>query len=173
MTGGIEMYYYLLVLAIAAERLAELVVARRNARWSMSNGGKEFGRDHYPAMVSMHALLLMSCVVETWSLGRPFIWWLGWPMLAVVALSTAVRWRCVTVLGRRWNPRLIVIPDAPLVLRGPYRWMRHPNYAAVAAEVAALPLVHSAWLTAIVFSAANAAVLNVRIRAENAALGYA
>ncbi|MDM4141982.1 MULTISPECIES: isoprenylcysteine carboxyl methyltransferase family protein [Mycobacterium] len=167
------MYYYLLVLAIAAERLAELVVARRNARWSMSNGGKEFGRDHYPAMVSMHALLLMSCVVETWSLGRPFIWWLGWPMLAVVALSTAVRWRCVTVLGRRWNPRLIVIPDAPLVRRGPYRWMRHPNYAAVAAEVAALPLVHSAWLTAVVFSAANAAVLNVRIRAENAALGYA
>lgn len=167
------MYYYLLVLAIAAERLAELVVARRNARWSMSNGGKEFGRDHYPAMVSMHALLLMSCVVETWSLGRPFIWWLGWPMLAVVALSTAVRWRCVTVLGRRWNPRLIVILDAPLVRRGPYRWMRHPNYAAVAAEVAALPLVHSAWLTAVVFSAANAAVLNVRIRAENAALGYA
>lgn len=167
------MYYYLLVLAIAAERLAELVVARRNARWSMSNGGKEFGRDHYPAMVSMHALLLMSCVVETWSLGRPFIWWLGWPMLAVVALSTAVRWRCVTVLGRRWNPRLIVIPDAPLVRRGPYRWMRHPNYAAVAAEVAAVPLVHSAWLTAVVFSAANAAVLNVRIRAENAALGYA
>jgi methyltransferase len=167
------MYYYLLVLAIAAERLAELVVARRNARWSMSHGGKEFGRDHYPAMVSMHALLLMSCVVETWSLGRPFIWWLGWPMLAVVALSTAVRWRCVTVLGRRWNPRLIVIPDAPLVRRGPYRWMRHPNYAAVAAEVAALPLVHSAWLTAVVFSAANAAMLNVRIRAENAALGYA
>lgn len=167
------MYYYLLVLAIGAERLAELAVARRNARWSMTHGGKEFGRDHYPAMVSMHALLLISCVVETWSLGRPFLWWLGWPMVAVVALSTAVRWRCVSVLGRHWNPRLIVIPDAPLVRRGPYRWMRHPNYTAVAAEVAALPLVHSAWLTAIVFSTANAAVLSVRIRAENAALGYA
>lgn len=167
------MYYYLFVLAIGAERLAELAVARRNARWSMTHGGKEFGRDHYPAMVSMHALLLISCVVETWSLGRPFLWWLGWPMVAVVALSTAVRWRCVSVLGRHWNPRLIVIPDAPLVRRGPYRWMRHPNYTAVAAEVAALPLVHSAWLTAIVFSTANAAVLSVRIRAENAALGYA
>ncbi|RAU90106.1 hypothetical protein DQP58_24510 [Mycobacterium colombiense] len=164
--------YYLFILAIGAERLAELAVARRNARWSMTHGGKEFGRDHYPAMVSMHALLLISCVVETWSLGRPFIWWLGWPMLAVVALSTAIRWSCVSVLGKHWNPRLIVIPDAPLISRGPYRWMRHPNYAAVAAEVAALPLVHSAWLTAIVFSAANAAVLSVRIRAENAALGY-
>lgn len=93
-------------------------------------------------------------------------------MLAVVALSTVVRWRCASVLGKHWNPRLIVIPDAPLVQGGPYRWLRHPNYTAVAAEVAALPLVRSAWLTAIVFSVANAMVLSVRIRAENAALGY-
>ena len=173
MTADIAMFYYLFILAIGAERLVEVVVARRNANWSMAHGGKEFGGDHYPAMVSMHALLLVSCIVETWSLDRPFIGWLGWPMLAVVGLSTVVRWRCVRVLGKQWNPRLIVIPDAPLVQRGPYRWMRHPNYTAVAAEVAALPLVHSAWLTAIVFSVANAAVLNVRIRAENAALGYA
>jgi methyltransferase len=167
------MYYYLFILAIGVERLVELVVAQRNAKWSIGHGGKEFGRDHYPAMVSMHTLLLVSCIVEVWALGRPFIPWLGWPMLAVVALSTAVRWRCVAVLGKRWNPRLIVIPDAPLVRDGLYRWVRHPNYTAVAAEVAALPLVHSAWLTAIVFSIANALVLSVRIRAENAALGYA
>ena len=167
------MYYYLFILAIGVERLVELVVAQRNAKWSIGHGGKEFGRDHYPAMVSMHTLLLVSCIVEVWALGRPFIPWLGWPMLAVVALSTAVRWRCVAMLGKRWNPRLIVMPDAPLVRDGPYRWVRHPNYTAVAAEVAALPLVHSAWLTAIVFSIANALVLSVRIRAENAALGYA
>lgn len=167
------MYYYVFILAIGAERLIELAVAQRNASWSIANGGKEFGRDHYPAMVSMHALLLVSCIVETWSFGRPFIGWLGWPMFGVVALSTVVRWRCVTALGRHWNPRLIVIPGAPLVRSGPYRWVRHPNYTAVAAEVAALPLVHSAWLTAIAFSVANALVLRVRIRAENAALGYA
>lgn len=83
-----------------------------------------------------------------------------------------VRWWCATTLGKHWNPRLIVVPGAPLVQGGPYRWIHHPNYAAVIAEVAALPLVHSAWLTAIVFSVANAAVLNVRIRAENTALGY-
>jgi methyltransferase len=167
------MFYSLFILAIGAERLVELVVARRNAKWSFAHGGKEFGRDHYPAMVSMHALLLVSCVVEVWVLGRPFIGWLGWPMLAIVALSTVVRWRCVATLGKRWNPRLIVIPGAPLVREGMYRWVRHPNYTAVAAEVAALPLVHSAWLTAIVFSVANALVLAVRIRTEDTALGLA
>jgi methyltransferase len=166
-------YYYVFILAVGLERLVELVFARRNAAWSIAQGGKEFGRDHYPAMVSMHALLLVSCVVEVWTLHRPFIGWLGWPMVGVVVLSTVVRWWCVAVLGKHWNPRLIVIPDAPLVRRGPYRWLHHPNYTAVVAEVAALPLVHSAWLTAIVFSMANALVLTVRIRAENAALGYA
>jgi methyltransferase len=167
------MYYYLFILAIGVERLVEIVVAQRNAKWSIAHGGREFGRDHYPAMVSMHTLLLVSCIVEVWSLNRPFIPWLGWPMVAVVALSTIVRWRCVTALGKHWNPRLIVIPGAPLVRDGLYRWIRHPNYTAVAAEVAALPLVHSAWLTAIMFSISNALVLTVRIRAENAALGYA
>ncbi len=167
------MLFYLFILAIGCERLVELAFARRNAAWAIAQGGKEFGRDHYPAMVSMHTLLLVSCVVEVWALHRPFIGWLGWPMVAVVALSTVIRWWCVAVLGKHWNPRLIVIPGVPLVRRGPYRWIHHPNYTAVAAEVAALPLVHSACLTAIMFSVANALVLNVRIRAENAALGYA
>ena len=167
------MAYYLFILVIGAERLVELAVARRNATWSIAHGGKEFDRGHYPVMVGMHGLLLVACIVEVWALHRPFIPWLGWPMVAVVVLRTVVRWWCMAVRGKRWNTRLIVIPGAPLVRRGPYRWSHHPNYTAVTAEVAALPLVHSAWLTAIVFSIANALVLNVRIRAENAALGYA
>jgi methyltransferase len=166
-------YYYLFIVVVGLERLVELVVARRNAAWSIAHGGREFGRDHYPAMVSMHVLLLVACMEEVWLFDRPFIPWLAWPMVAVVVFSIVVRWWCVSVLGRQWNPRLIVIPGAPLVRRGPYRWMHHPNYTAVVAEVAALPLVHSAWLTAIVFSIANAVVLSVRIGRENAALGYA
>jgi methyltransferase len=165
-------YYFVFILSIGAERLVELVVSRRNTSWSITNGGKEFGRNHYPVMVGMHILLLCSCIVEVALAHRPFIPWLGWPMVGVVVLSTVVRWWCVAVLGKHWNPRLIVIPGAPLVQRGPYRFLHHPNYTAVAAEVAALPLVHSAWLTSIVFSIANAVVLNVRIRAENSALGY-
>jgi methyltransferase len=123
-------------------------------------------------MVAMHTLLLVGCVVEVWAMHRPFIPWLGWPMLFVVVLSTVIRWWCATVLGKHWNPRVIVIPNARLVQGGPYRWLHHPNYMAVVAEVVALPLVHSAWLTALAFTTFNALVLTVRIRTENKALGY-
>ncbi|WP_275572239.1 isoprenylcysteine carboxyl methyltransferase family protein [Mycolicibacterium vanbaalenii] len=167
------MWYYLFIALVAAERLVELAVSRRNAQWSFAHGGKEFGRGHYPAMVSMHALLLVSCIVEVATQHRPFLPWLGWPMVALVAASTAMRWWCVATLGKHWNPRLIVIPGAPLVRNGPYRLLHHPNYTAVAVEVAALPLVHSAWWTAVVFSLANAAILRIRIHSENLALGYA
>ena len=164
--------YYLLILAIGIERLAELIVSKRNARWAFANGGKEFGHNHYPVMVTIHAALLLGCVVEVWALHRPFIAWLGWPMLALVALSQALRWWCVRTLGPRWNTLVIVVPQAPLVRRGPYRWLHHPNYVAVVVEGVALPLVHTAWVTAACFTLANALLLTVRIRVENAALGY-
>jgi methyltransferase len=122
-------------------------------------------------MVAVHAALLLGCVVEVWALHRPFIAWLGWPMLALVALSQALRWWCVRTLGQRWNTLVIVVPGAPLVRQGPYRWLQHPNYVAVAVEGVALPLAHSAWLTAAVFTLANALLLTVRIKVENAALG--
>jgi methyltransferase len=164
--------YYLLILAVGVERLAELIVSKRNARWAFAQGGKEFGRSHYPVMVSIHVGLLLGCVLEVWALPRPFLPWLGWPMLVLVALSQALRWWCVTTLGRRWNTLVIVVPQAPLVHRGPYRWLHHPNYVAVVAEGVALPLVHTAWVTAACFTLANALVLAVRIRVENSALGY-
>lgn len=165
--------YYLLILAVAIERVAELVVSKRNARWSFAQGAKEFGRPHYIVMVAIHTALLVGCLVEPWALHRPFIGWLGWPMLAVVAASQVLRWWCITTLGPRWNTRVIVLPDAPLVQRGPYRWLHHPNYVAVVAEGVALPLVHSAWLTAILFTLANALLLRTRLHVENSALGYA
>jgi methyltransferase len=164
--------YYLLILVIGFERLAELIVSKRNARWAFARGGKEFGRDHYPVMVALHAALLLGCVVEVWALHRPFVPWLGWPMLVVVALSQVLRWWCVTTLGPRWSTLVIVVPQTPLVRQGPYRWLHHPNYVAVVVEGVALPLVHTAWLTAAIFTLANAMLLTVRIRVENAALGY-
>ena len=164
--------YYLLILAVAIERVAELLIAKGNARWALAHGGREFGRNHYPVMVVIHTALLVGCVVEVWLLHRPFIPLLGWPMLAVAALSQALRWWCVTTLGRRWNTRVITLPHAPLVRRGPYRWLHHPNYVAVVAEGLALPLIHGAWLTAIGFTLANGLLLRVRIMVENSALGY-
>ena len=126
----------------------------------------------YAVMVLIHTALLIGCVVEPLAAHRPFIPWLGWPMLAVVLLSQGLRWWCITSLGKRWNTRVIVLPEAPLVRQGPYRWLHHPNYVAVVAEGVALPLVHTAWLTAAIFTLANAALLRVRLRVENSALGY-
>ena len=162
--------YYLLILAVAGERLAELVISKRHAAWALSRGGREYGRSHYPYMVAIHTALLIGCVVEVWALDRPFLPWLGWPMLAVVVLSQALRYWCIGTLGKRWNTLVIVLPGVPLVRRGPYRFLKHPNYVAVVAEGIALPLVHSAWLTALLFTLANAAVLAVRVNVENAAL---
>ncbi len=166
------MWYLLLVLLVGVERLAELVVARRNARWSLARGGRVFGRGHYPWMVALHTGLLAGCLLEAGLADRPFVSALGWPMLVLVLAAQALRWWCITALGRQWNTEVIVVPGLPLVTRGPYRlrWLRHPNYVAVAVEGAALPLVHSAWVTAVTFTVLNAVLMVVRIRCEETAL---
>jgi methyltransferase len=163
-------WYILLVAAVAGERLVELVVARRNLIWSRAQGGVEVGFGHYPFMVALHTALLVGCVAEVWLLDRPFLPWLGWPMLAILVAAQALRWWCIATLGPRWNTRVIVIPGAPRIKGGPYRFFSHPNYVAVVAEGIALPLLHSAWITACVFTVLNAALLTARIRTENAAL---
>ena len=166
-------WYLVLVGAVALERLAELVVSARNARWSFARGGVETGRAHLPAMIALHVALLAAGPAEVVLLDRPFLPWLGWPMLALVAAAQALRWWCIASLGRHWNTRVIVVPGDPLVRRGPYRWLRHPNYVAVVVEGAALPLVHAAWGTALAFSVLDAFVLRTRLRVENAALATA
>jgi methyltransferase len=161
-------WYALLIAAVAVERIAELVVSQRNLSWSRARGGVEFGARHYPAMVALHTGLLAGCLVE--AMYRPFLPALGWPMLAVVVAAQGLRWWCIATLGRQWNTRVIVVPGAPRVTRGPYRFVSHPNYVAVVAEGVALPLVHAAWITALVFTVLNAALLRTRIKVENAAL---
>jgi methyltransferase len=166
-------WYVVLVLLVGLERVAELVVSLRNAKWSFAKGGVETGKGHYPFMVVLHTGLLAGCLVEAIVADRPFIPALGWTMLAVVLLAQGLRWWCITVLGPQWNTRVIVVPELSLVASGPYQWFRHPNYVAVVAEGVALPLVHSAWITAVVFTLLNVPLLAVRIRAEEAALATA
>ncbi|WP_447008127.1 isoprenylcysteine carboxyl methyltransferase family protein [Saccharothrix isguenensis] len=165
-----QVWYAVLVGLVAAERLAELVVAKRNLAWSLARGGRETGFGHYPFMVVLHTGLLVGCLLEVWGADRPFTAALGWPMLALVVASQALRWWCIRVLGRQWNTRIVVVPGLPRVTNGPYRLFSHPNYVAVVIEGFALPLVHGAWLTAVVFTVLNAGLLTVRIRAENEAL---
>ncbi|WP_071285722.1 isoprenylcysteine carboxyl methyltransferase family protein [Mycolicibacterium llatzerense] len=163
-------WYLALIAAVAAERLVELVVSKRNLAWSLARGGTEYGFGHYPFMVVLHIGLLVACVLEPLLLDRPFIPALGWPMLAAVLAAQALRWWCIGTLGPQWNTRVIVIPGASRVVAGPYRWLPHPNYVAVVIEGFALPLVHTAWLTATVFTVLNALLLRTRLRVENAAL---
>jgi len=165
-----QVLFTVLIGLVALERLAELVVAQRNARWAFARGGRETGAGHYPVMVVLHTGLLVGCLVEVWVADPPFLPALGWPMLVLALGAQVLRWWCIATLGPRWNTRVIVVPDLPLVARGPYRWLRHPNYVAVVVEGFALPLVHSAWVTALVFTVANAFLLSVRIRTENVAL---
>jgi len=163
-------WFTVLVALVAVERLLELRVARRNLAWARSRGGVEYGAEHYPAMVTLHVGLLVGSVAEVWLLNRAFYPWLGWPMLALVVGAQALRWWCIRTLGPQWNTRVVVVPDAPLVTGGPYRYSRHPNYVAVVTEGFALPLVHTAWITATVFSVCNAVLLRRRIDVENRAL---
>lgn len=162
--------FVVVVCLVALERLAELVVSRRNAAWSFARGGREYGRGHYPVMVVLHSGFLVAMLVEAF-VRRPEVSpALAWSMLALVVAAQALRWWCILALGPAWNTRVIVVPGGERVDRGPYRWLRHPNYVAVVLEGLALPLVHGAWVTAAVFTVLNAWLLTVRIRAEDRAL---
>jgi methyltransferase len=162
--------FTILIVLVGLERLAELVVSKRNAAWSFARGGVETGFSHYPPMVVLHTGLLVGALVEGYSRRPDVPAALAWSMLALVVLSQALRWWCIATLGRQWNTRVIVVPGMTPVRRGPYAVIPHPNYVAVVVEGIALPLVHACWITAVVFSVLNAVLLTVRLRVENAAL---
>ncbi|MBS2015602.1 MAG: isoprenylcysteine carboxyl methyltransferase family protein [Deltaproteobacteria bacterium] len=162
--------YTVLVVVFALERVVELVLSKRHAKAMLARGAVEEGKEHYPVMVVLHTAFLLGCLLEPWLLDRPFVPALGIPMAIVAVLSQSLRWWAITTLGEHWNTRVIVLPGAPRITGGPYRFFSHPNYVAVVAEGVALPLVHSAWSTALLFTLANAALLFVRIRVEDRAL---
>lgn len=161
----------LLVAAVALVRLVELGVARRHTLRALAAGGVEHGRGHYPVMVALHVGLLAGAALEPIALQRPFVPLRFAVGLAVLLAAGALRLWTIVTLGRRWTTRVIVLPGAPLVEAGPFRWLRHPNYLAVVVEVAALPIAVGAYATAVVAGILNLLVLAVRIRVEETALG--
>ena len=162
----------LLVLAVglvAIQRLLELRLSRRHERLLHARGAVERGREHYPLMVGLHVLWLLSTLVEGLLRGPDIP--VYWPVpLALFLLAQLLRYWAILSLGDYWNTRVLVVPGTRLVARGPYRYLRHPNYAVVIVEIATFPLIFGDWITALVFSILNAALLFVRIRTENRAL---
>jgi methyltransferase len=159
------------LLLLGCERLGELVLSRRNTRRIRAQGGVEVGMFHFRIMAIMHTLFLVACAVEVFALDRPFPPIIGYVALGVALLAQALRYWAIITLGERWNVRILVLPSAAPVTGGPYRYLRHPNYVAVVLEIAAVPLIHGAWLTALCFSLMNALILMVRIKQEEQALG--
>ncbi len=151
---------------VSLQRLLELRLSRRHERLLRTRGAVERGRGHYPPMVALHVLWLLSTLVEGILRGPEL-----WPVpLALFLLVQPLRYWAIFTLGEYWNTRILVVPGAKLVSRGPYRYLKHPNYVVVVVEVLTLPLIFGAWITALVFSVLNAALLFVRIREENRAL---
>ena len=159
-----------LIVLLALQRCSELVLGRRNRAWALERGALEFGREQLLPLKLLHTAFLCGCVLEVWWGSRPFIPALGWPCLALVVACQMLRYWSIVTLGRRWNISVLVLPGVPLEVGGPYRFLRHPNYLAVLVEGLAVPLVHSAWLTALLFTALNAPLLRDRIRCEERAL---
>ena len=157
------------VALVGIQRLLELSYSRRNERRLRARGAVERGSAHYPVIVAIHALWLVSTLVEGLLRGPEAPAW--WPLpLAAFLLVQPLRYWAIFSLGVNWNTRVLVVPGGKLVRSGPYRYFPHPNYIVVVVEVLTFPLIFGAWITAVVFSLLNAAMLYVRIQTENRAL---
>ena len=159
------MSWQILILAfVTLQRLSELVISRRNTTRLLATGGHEVGAGHYPLIVIVHGL---------WLAG---LWWLApdsdiiWPLLGLYVILQFFRFWILLSIGKRWTTRIIIVPGETLVARGPYKFLKHPNYVLVVAEIACLPALFSLGWFALLFTILNAGILFIRIRAENAAL---
>lgn len=155
---------------VALQRALELRLSARHVRRLIAAGAVEHGRSHFPLLVALHTLWPVALAVEVVGGGArsgPL-----WPAcLALFVAAQALRGAAIAALGGRWTVRVLVLPGAPLVRRGPYRWLRHPNYVAVVVELASAPLIFGAWRTALAASALNLVALAIRVRVEQRALG--
>lgn len=159
-----------LLALVGIQRLAELRVSRRHRRRLLARGARPAPDPSYPWMVALHAAVLGGAAAEVWFLRRPFLPVLAVAMGILFVAANALRWWVIRALGERWNVEILNARGMPPVTAGPYRYVRHPNYTAVFVEMVALPLIHTAWITAVLGSLAHLAVLRARVRAEDAVL---
>jgi methyltransferase len=158
------------VAVVALERCFELWLSRRNAAWARRAGAVEYGAGHLRWMKALHTTFFVAAPAEVWLASRPFIPALAIACLVLALLAQALRYWAIVTLGRRWNVAVLVLPGVPAVNAGPFRYLKHPNYVAVVIEGLAIPSMHSAFITAGVFTVLNAWLLRVRIRCEESAL---
>lgn len=160
---------YLLIFIVIAQRLVEVIIANQNASWIKSQGGYEVGREHYRYLVMLHTLFFISLLIEVTVRPPTFATWIAIPFIIFLIAQVGRIW-ALTSLGRFWNTRIMVLPGAKVVAKGPYRFIRHPNYAIVITEILVFPLVFQAYCTAFIFTILNAFILSIRIRVEENAL---
>ena len=163
------MLFIIVITIVIIQRLVELIIARRNEKWMRSKGAFEIGADHYPLMVFMHVAFFISLLLEVLVFDRvlsPF--WIA--LLTLFLIAQAARMWCLISLGKFWNTKIIILPGADVVRKGPYKFIRHPNYLIVTTELLVLPLLFSAYFTAIFFTLLNIWMLSIRIPTEEKAL---
>ncbi len=158
-------WVFIIIAFVALQRVGEVIYAKRNTARLLQQGAMEVGRAHYPLLVILHTAWLLALLFLVPREQVP-----NWPLIGVFVLLQVGRLWVISTLGPYWTTRIITLKNAPLVKRGPYRFVRHPNYLIVAGEIAVLPLAFGAWELAIIFSIANAAILTWRIKVENGAL---
>lgn len=163
------MFFKLLIGIVILQRLIELRIARKNERWMRAQGAFEVGQSHYPYMVLMHLLFFISLIVEVTSAQMPLA--TAWVLyFAIFLAAQGFRIWCLVTLGHFWNTKILILPGASVIKKGPYRWLRHPNYVIVSVELMTLPLMFNAYFTAFLFTVLNLCILRVRIPIEEQAL---
>jgi methyltransferase len=159
-----SLYFIIFILFLITQRLTELYVSKKNEKWLLAQGAIEYGRQHYPYIVALHTLFIVSLIVEYYVTGGQPISYMA---LSLFILLLAFKYWVLSSLGTYWNTRIYRVPGAIAVKKGPYKIFKHPNYVDVVCEIAIIPLVFHLYYTAIIFSVLNAIMLSVRIRVEN------
>lgn len=158
------MYFIIFICFFIFQRLSELYIAKQNQKWLMQQGAVEYGREHYPYIVAMHTLFIVSIITEYYLRNEPP---LQPVLLGIFIVLLLFKFWVISSLGKYWNTRIFRVPNASPVVKGPFKFLRHPNYVEVICEIAIIPLIFNLYYTAIIFTILNAIMLTVRIRVEN------